>query len=44
MNTDTTIDSLENYLIPFLDETEMKFEKVITDGGRCHISVDPMIG
>ena len=36
MNTETTINSLENYLIPFLDETEMKFGKVIMDGARCH--------
>ena len=38
MDNESTIDSLSNYLIPFLDETEMKNEFILMDGARCHIS------
>ena len=38
MDMNTTIDSSTDYLILFLDETEMKKEIVLMDGARCHIS------
>ena len=40
MDVNTTIESLENYLMPFLDETEMKCNKIIMDGARCHTTND----
>ena len=38
MDMNTTIDSFTDYLILFLDETEMKKDIVLMDGVRCHIS------
>ena len=32
MDTDTTIESFENDLIPFLKQTKMEFGKIIIDG------------
>ena len=40
MNTDNTIDSFANYLLPFLDETDTKNNLILMDGARCHISKD----
>ena len=36
MDTNTIIDSFKNYLIPFLDKTGMKFDKVIMNGAKSH--------
>ena len=38
MNTETTIDSFSEYLVPFLHKTGMENNRVLMDGARCHIS------
>ena len=38
MDTETTIDSFSEYLVPFLHKTGMENNRVLMDGARCHIS------
>ena len=38
MNTETTIQSFETHLRPFLEATQMQKNWIILDGARCHTS------
>ena len=38
MNSESTINSFSNYLLPFLRKTGMESSIVIMDGARCHTS------
>ena len=42
MDTDTTIESFERHLVPFLEQTKMEFGKVIMDGATCHTCAKTM--